>query len=198
MNKQTIELQAELLLQAGVKFAKDNLVKHNTFATQKMERQLRRLRIPYQREFPVVVIPKKEGSKPKLYILDFYFKAPLNFAIEVDGGYHKKISQKEKDAIRDEAVEIHGLGKTFRFTNEQILDEKFDMISEILYTKSLKTKIANYWSLINPDAKPLPKKKRAGKKKQVYIKSDGSYLSNRDYYAKSKRVRKSKRKNRTP
>jgi len=164
------------LLALGEKYAEENLYKHNTWAVQKIARQLRRLRIPFRREVPVIVLTRDKTKRGRLYIIDFYFEQPLNFIIEVDGGYHKKLDQAEKDRLRDEATEMHGLGKTFRYTNEEILEEKFDILNKILYNNRMKAIFKKYWDLNDPTPAVKKKKSVAGnslgarlKKKEVKV-----------------------------
>lgn len=67
----------------------------------------------------------------KIYFADICIKSK-KLIIEVDGGYHKLIEQKEKDDIRDKAFESIGY-RTIRITNEQTMDKKFmqSLIQEI-------------------------------------------------------------------
>ena len=55
------------------------------------------------------------------YVLDFYCHK-LKLSIEVDGGYHLKNEQKERDAERTEYLKSLGISEK-RFTNSQVLDE---------------------------------------------------------------------------
>jgi very-short-patch-repair endonuclease len=52
------------------------------------------------------------------FIVDFYCK-PLNFVIEVDGGYHFEDEQKIKDAERQHALQVMGIN-FLRFHDEEI------------------------------------------------------------------------------
>jgi very-short-patch-repair endonuclease len=53
------------------------------------------------------------------YVLDFYCHK-LRLSIEIDGGYHLKKEQKEKDTQRTEYLKGVGIAE-HRFTNEEIL-----------------------------------------------------------------------------
>lgn len=176
----------------GEKYAIQNLARHNTRAARKMELLLKELRVPYVRESPVIVKPKSGDGRWRLYILDFFLPEPINIAIEVDGGYHRKLSQKEKDILRDEAVEASGISKTFRFTNEQILADNFSMLTEILYTKSIRGKFSKFWQESGLETRTLPKKKKAGKKQSFWDKSTDSYMRKGDFYRKKKKNKKVK------
>jgi len=63
------------------------------------------------------------------YILDFY--APeIKLAIEVDGGVHNINDQQEYDRNREEYLESFGIS-IIRFTNEEILTKREDVIRQI-------------------------------------------------------------------
>ena len=53
-----------------------------------------------------------------LYIVDFYCHQ-LKLAIEIDGGYHDTVSQREKDELRTKNLEGLGL-KVIRFKNSEV------------------------------------------------------------------------------
>ena len=64
------------------------------------------------------------------YILDFYCHQ-LRLSIEVDGGYHLTIEQREIDNQRTEYLESVGI-TVYRFTNQEILnqfEQSIDMIT---------------------------------------------------------------------
>ncbi len=69
-----------------------------------------------------------------IFIADFYCH-PLKIVIEVDGGIHKTIDQKEYDIGRTAELNDWGI-EVFRFTNEEIENninhviEKIKLISE--------------------------------------------------------------------
>lgn len=77
----------------------------------------------------------------KSYFADIYIKS-MKLIIEVDGGYHKLLEQKEKDEIRDKSFESIGY-KTIRVTNEQAHDKEFmkGFIQKIKELKNGKLKI---------------------------------------------------------
>jgi very-short-patch-repair endonuclease len=63
------------------------------------------------------------------YVLDFYCHK-LRLSIEVDGGYHLKKEQKEKDIERTAYLNSVGIIE-YRFTNEQILNQYETVINKI-------------------------------------------------------------------
>lgn len=97
--------------------------------------------INFEQQYPVMF--KGENNQ---YILDF-FLPDYNVCVEIDGGYHKRKEQREKDKKRDILLTRCGI-KVFRFTNKDILnftgkvqrfvkryrksiDGEFDLISNI-------------------------------------------------------------------
>lgn len=162
-----LSAKEDKLMQIGKKFSQKNKLDNNTWAMQKMARQLNRIRVPFDTEVPVIVKTKCESRAPKLYILDFYFASPINMAIEVDGGYHKKLSQREYDTMRDEAIEVAGIGKTLRFSNEEILHPAFDMVEEVLRNPVLKARISSYWSKVNDPSIKVGPQKTGGAQVQI-------------------------------
>jgi very-short-patch-repair endonuclease len=63
------------------------------------------------------------------YVLDFYAPS-VKLVIEVDGGVHETLEQKNYDQIRTDFLKENGL-KVIRFTNEQVLDELEFCLEEI-------------------------------------------------------------------
>lgn len=63
------------------------------------------------------------------YILDFYSHS-LKLAIEVDGGYHTKLDQKEYDRIRTEFVQFQNVHE-LRFSNEEVENNIEEVLFEI-------------------------------------------------------------------
>lgn len=116
------------------KYSAENQVKHKTDAVIKVAEQLRSAGVPFVEEKPVSTTKKKKwkyvGRDGKLVLLDFYVKKPLNFIIEVDGGYHE--TRKEEDAEKDEFTFSRGYGRTLRVTNEQVLDPSFNIVEEAI------------------------------------------------------------------
>ena len=53
------------------------------------------------------------------YIVDFFFRKSM-LIVEIDGGYHTKEEQQQKDAERQKWLEYNDY-KVLRFTNEQVL-----------------------------------------------------------------------------
>ncbi len=66
------------------------------------------------------------------YILDFYCHQ-LRLSIEVDGGYHLTIEQREIDNQRTEYLESVGI-TVYRFTNQEILNQ-FEQSIEMITSK---------------------------------------------------------------
>lgn len=66
------------------------------------------------------------------YVLDFYCHK-LRLSIEIDGGYHLKKEQKEKDEERTKYLEELGISE-IRFTNVQVLND-FETTIEIINSK---------------------------------------------------------------
>ena len=66
------------------------------------------------------------------HILDFYCHK-LRLSIEVDGGYHLKKEQKEKDNERTAYLKSVGITE-YRFTNEEILNQ-FEKSIEFINSK---------------------------------------------------------------
>jgi len=63
------------------------------------------------------------------FILDFY--APrLKLAIEVDGGIHQNLDQKEYDQNRTDYLEVFGIS-FLRVTNKSVINSKDDVLKEI-------------------------------------------------------------------
>tara|TARA_R110002167_G_scaffold157177_1_gene352038 strand:+ start:153 stop:545 length:393 start_codon:yes stop_codon:yes gene_type:complete len=63
------------------------------------------------------------------YVLDFYCHR-LKLSIEIDGGYHLKQEQIEKDKERTMYLEDIGISE-IRFTNNQVINEFEALIDEI-------------------------------------------------------------------
>jgi very-short-patch-repair endonuclease len=66
------------------------------------------------------------------FVLDFYCHK-LKLSIEVDGGYHLKKEQKEKDIERTAYLNSVGIIE-YRFTNQEILNQ-FDKSIELINSK---------------------------------------------------------------
>jgi very-short-patch-repair endonuclease len=63
------------------------------------------------------------------YVLDFYCHRP-KLSIELDGGYHLKTEQKEKDLERTNYLKSLEISE-IRFTNEQVLNDYEFIIKNI-------------------------------------------------------------------
>ena len=74
-----------------------------------------------------------------IFIADFYCH-PIKLIIEIDGGIHKNIDQKEYDIRRTAELQKHGID-VIRFTNQQIYNDFENVIKEIIHecNKRLKT-----------------------------------------------------------
>ena len=66
------------------------------------------------------------------YVLDFYCHK-LRLSIEVDGGYHLKKEQREKDAKKTAYLKSVGITE-YRFTNDEILNQ-FEKSIEFINSK---------------------------------------------------------------
>ena len=64
-----------------------------------------------------------------IFIADFYCHA-LKLVIEVDGGIHKSVDQKENDIVREAELEHWGI-KVIRFTNEEVKNNITHIQNEI-------------------------------------------------------------------
>ena len=53
-----------------------------------------------------------------IFITDFYCH-PLKLVIEIDGGIHKSVDQRDYDMVRETELEHWGI-KVIRFTNEEV------------------------------------------------------------------------------
>jgi len=63
------------------------------------------------------------------FILDFYCHR-LGLSIEIDGGYHLKVEQKQKDLERTAYLKSVGITE-YRFTNEEILTDFNNSVENI-------------------------------------------------------------------
>ena len=63
------------------------------------------------------------------FIVDFYCDK-ISLVIEVDGGYHEGLNMLKKDGDRD--LDLYNLGITvIRFTNEEVLNQTYDVVKKI-------------------------------------------------------------------
>ncbi len=65
----------------------------------------------------------------KFYILDFYCHKK-HLSIEIDGGYHNHLEQKEKDKKRTEYLNSVGI-KEIRFQNDMVLNNIEQVLKQI-------------------------------------------------------------------
>lgn len=63
------------------------------------------------------------------YIADFYCHE-LKFVIEVDGGIHNTVDQKEYDKGRTFELNTNGI-KVIRFTNDEVINELPSVLSKL-------------------------------------------------------------------
>lgn len=143
--RKKIESISETLTVVGGGFSEENLSKKHTLAFAKMADLLECCGIPHIKEFPVVVKRSAENKGlPKLYLLDFYIPPPFSFIIEVDGGYHSTPEQIEYDRIRDISIKAKGIGKTIRFSNEVILNRRFELLPSLMKEKIFQESLSRY------------------------------------------------------
>ncbi|HUW07646.1 MAG TPA: endonuclease domain-containing protein [Williamwhitmania sp.] len=64
------------------------------------------------------------------FIADFYCH-PLRLIIEVDGGYHNSLSQREHDEDRSYEIMLNYDLKVIRFTNEQVMQDLLQVVARI-------------------------------------------------------------------
>ena len=69
----------------------------------------------FLRQHPIVF---QFDTKARYFIADFYC-SEHNLVIEIDGGYHETMEQKEYDAWRDEIIKAKNLA-VLRFKNEEV------------------------------------------------------------------------------
>ena len=63
------------------------------------------------------------------YIADFYCHE-LSLVIELDGGVHDGLEQKEHDINRDQVIQEFGI-RVLRIKNEEVMDDVEEVISKI-------------------------------------------------------------------
>ncbi len=73
-----------------------------------------------------------------IFIADFYCHK-LKLVIEVDGGIHKSVEQKNYDIGREAEIENLGV-KVIRFTNEEVMEDTREVIGKIIETCLLRKK----------------------------------------------------------
>jgi very-short-patch-repair endonuclease len=97
------------------------LRKNMTIAEKVLWQQLRNCQIDglkFRRQHPV-----------DIFIIDFYCHE-RKLAVEVDGGIHNEVAQKEWDENRTFELNEFGI-KVLRFTNEDVIDRTRDVIKTI-------------------------------------------------------------------
>jgi leucyl-tRNA synthetase len=106
-----------------------NLRKNQTPDEALLWRNLRNRNIEgvkFLRQHPIY-ISDIQNSK-KFYVADFYC-AEKKLIVELDGGYHDEVEQKEKDAQRDILIKEKGI-HIVRFKNEE-LDQMSQLLEKI-------------------------------------------------------------------
>jgi very-short-patch-repair endonuclease len=73
------------------------------------------------------------------FILDFYC-AEKKLGIEIDGGYHNTLHQKEYDIERTKVIQEYGI-KIIRFTNDEVLYDTENVLKKIVLTPLLPSPI---------------------------------------------------------
>ncbi len=63
------------------------------------------------------------------YIVDFYCHQ-ARLVVEIDGGQHTLLIEKEKDAVRTQYLETQGL-RVLRFTNPEVREQFYAVCNEI-------------------------------------------------------------------
>lgn len=111
-------------LQECIKRRVNELISHATDAENHVKAVLDKLGVDYIFQYPIT------ASDKKLRIVDFYLPK-YRMIIEVDGGYHKRPSQMEKDKERDHIMRSFGY-RVFRVTNEDA-EEMNQNFLRILY-----------------------------------------------------------------
>ncbi len=64
-----------------------------------------------------------------IYVVDFYCHE-LKLVIEIDGGYHQTVEQKELDKERTVNIEFQGLYE-IRFTNDEVITDINSVLNKI-------------------------------------------------------------------
>lgn len=120
---------SKLRLQGKAEEFRADLVKNQTLSEKKFKLILKELNIKY--EFQKIFYTEKS-----FYIADFYLN-DYNIVIEIDGGYHNTVEQKEKDSKRTKALikEIDGL---YRVKNEAV--ENIELTKRLIKEFLLKDK----------------------------------------------------------
>ena len=70
------------------------------------------------------------SKKDKFYIADFFFPKK-NLIIEIDGEYHQKEEQKEKDVYREHNLKKAFNVKILRYPNKKCFDNLFSILKDI-------------------------------------------------------------------
>lgn len=120
---------SKLRLQGKAEEFRADLIKNQTLSEKKFKLILKELNIKY--EFQKIFYTEKS-----FYIADFYLN-DYNIVIEIDGGYHNTVEQKEKDSKRTKALikEIDGL---YRVKNEAV--ENIELTKRLIKGFLLKDK----------------------------------------------------------
>ena len=105
-------------------------------ATLQKAKELRKTLTPAERRLWEVLQNRKlDGYKFRRqhpiykYIADFYCHE-LSLVIELDGGVHDGLEQKEHDLNRDQVIQEFGI-RILRIKNEEVMSEMGDVIRKI-------------------------------------------------------------------
>ena len=103
-----------------------NLIKRAKKLRAEMTKQERHLWYDFLRYYPVKFYKQKVIGN---YIVDFYSPA-AKLAIEIDGNQHKIDEIYERDLLRTQVINKHGI-KVIRFSNADI-DNEFETVCELI------------------------------------------------------------------
>ena len=103
-----------------------NLIKIAKKLRAEMTKQERHLWYDFLRYYPVKFYKQKVIGN---YIVDFYSPA-AKLAIEIDGNQHKIDEIYERDLLRTQVINKHGI-KVIRFSNADI-DHEFETVCELI------------------------------------------------------------------
>lgn len=110
---------------------RDRLIREATFAEKKIKILLKLLKIEFIFQQEIVT---SGGSR---FILDFYFPK-TRIGLEIDGGYHDTIEQKEKDLQRTFAIiATRKVSRVIRLDNKSALEMTQDLLRRWLITHSV-------------------------------------------------------------
>jgi len=118
-----------MLTRKDVKETRRNLRYNQTKAEDvfwKCVRNRKLSELKFQRQYSFVF---NDISKIKFFVADFYCHE-FKLIIEIDGGIHSTLDQKEKDQFRTDRLNELGI-KIIRFTNEEVLGDIETVLNKI-------------------------------------------------------------------